>query len=366
MIIDKFIKIKLNPTNITRLKNCGYFGKIGDCVDVSIEHLSNGCNSSVNVMCDICKCEKIIPYCDYLNNIKNCGFYSCNKCKTIKSKQTCLKKYGVEYTSQNEDIKNKWKNTNLKKYGCENVFQNEDIKEKSKQTCLKKYGVEFYFKTKERDEKTKKTKKLKYGDENYNNLEKSKQTCLKKYKVDSYMKTENFMKVSKDYSIKHKKEMIKKTKSTNLDIYGYKNVFQNEDIKEKSKQTCLKKYGFEYPSQNEEFFIKCQKRRFKKYQHKNSDLYYQGSYEKDFLDVYYDKIRIIKASPVEYYFDNKIHMYFPDFYLPDYNTVVEIKSSYTYNREYEMNIIKKDACLKNNFNFLFIIDKKYTEIEKIL
>ena len=366
MIIDKFVKLNLNSRNIKRLKDYGYFGKIGDSIDVLTEHLSSGCQSPVNIICDICKCERIMPYGEYYNNIKNGGFYSCNKCKTIKYRKTCLEKYGVEYAFQNEDVKNKIKNTNLEKYGCENVFQNEDIKEKSKQTCLKKYGVEFYFESKERTEKIKKTKLDRYNDENYNNIEKTKETCLEKYKVDSYMKTEDFMKISKDYNFKYRKEIIKKTKSTNLDIYGCENVFQNQNIKDKIKETCLKKYGFEYPSQNEEFFIKCQKQRFKKYQYGNSELYYQGSYEKDFLDIYYNKIKITKANPFEYYLNNKIHIYFPDFYLPDYNTIIEIKSSYTYNKEYEINMIKKDTCLKNNFNFLFIIDKEYTEIEKLL
>ena len=59
-----------------------------------------------------------------------------------KFKQTCLKKYGVEYASQSKEIKEKIKQTCLKKYGVECSFQSKEIKEKIKQTCLKRYGVE--------------------------------------------------------------------------------------------------------------------------------------------------------------------------------------------------------------------------------
>jgi len=56
----------------------------------------------------------------------------------------------------------------------------------------------------------------------------------------------------------------------------------------------------------------------------------------------------------------------PDYYLPDYNLIVEIKSSYTYNYDIEKNEAKKKASLENGYNFIFIIDKDYTEfINKI-
>lgn len=78
-----------------------------------------------------------------------------NECVKNKRKETCLKRYGVENTSQSEEIKNKIKKTNLEKYGFEFVLQLENIKNKSKKTCLEKYGYENYSKTKEWYERTK-------------------------------------------------------------------------------------------------------------------------------------------------------------------------------------------------------------------
>lgn len=59
-----------------------------------------------------------------------------------KSKQTNLKKYGVEYPTQNKhiiDIRNK---NNIEKYGTD-PSRLDSTKQKIKQTNLKKYGVEY-------------------------------------------------------------------------------------------------------------------------------------------------------------------------------------------------------------------------------
>ena len=55
-----------------------------------------------------------------------------------------------------------------------------------------------------------------------------------------------------------------------------------------------------------------------------------------------------------------------DFYLPDYNLIIEIKSSYTYNYDIERNITKKKYSIENGYNFIFIINKDYSELNSIL
>jgi hypothetical protein len=42
--------------------------------------------------------------------------------------------------------------------------------------------------------------------------------------------------------------------------------------------------------------------------------------------------------------------------------IVEIKSSYIYEREKKKNEAKKEAAINNGYNFIFIIDKDYTEL----
>ena len=74
--------------------------------------------------------------------------YCSNKCRSNskeiqeKYKQTCLEKYGCEYSFQNENIKNKIKRTNLERFGCEYSLQSKEVREKGKQTFKKRYGCE--------------------------------------------------------------------------------------------------------------------------------------------------------------------------------------------------------------------------------
>lgn len=58
-----------------------------------------------------------------------------------KSVHTMLKKYGVEYSGQSNELLQKQISTNLEKYGVARPLQNEKILTKSKETNMKRYGV---------------------------------------------------------------------------------------------------------------------------------------------------------------------------------------------------------------------------------
>ena len=64
-----------------------------------------------------------------------------------KNKETCLKKYGVEYVTQTELFKQKSKESCLEKYGVEYTFQVDTFREKTIKTCLEKYGVDHPMKS---------------------------------------------------------------------------------------------------------------------------------------------------------------------------------------------------------------------------
>lgn len=83
-------------------------------------------------------------------NILHCGYaYNLSSLEFRKSLKTHnLEQYGVEYTTQRQDVKDKIQHTKLERYGnlcgsyekTKNHFTSE-IYEKSKQTCLRRYGV---------------------------------------------------------------------------------------------------------------------------------------------------------------------------------------------------------------------------------
>ncbi len=92
----------------------------------------------------------------------------------------------------------------------------------------------------------------------------------------------------------------------------------------------------------------------------NKNIYYRSSYELDYA-MYLDNLKIdydVEKIRIKY-FDtvlNKERIAIPDFYLIDSNTLVEIKSKYTLD---EINMLnKKEAYLKNGYNFKLILDKK--------
>ena len=110
------------------------------------------------------------------------------------SKETSLKKYGVEWNQLNKKIQNKTKKTNLEKYGTENVFQSEKIKNKIKKTNLEKYDVENPYKSKIIQDKIKKTNLEKYGVENISQSPLFKKTIRKSFKESGRLKSTTIFK----------------------------------------------------------------------------------------------------------------------------------------------------------------------------
>lgn len=58
--------------------------------------------------------------------------------------------------------------------------------------------------------------------------------------------------------------------------------------------------------------------------------------------------------------------YYPDFYLPKYNLVIEIKSTYTFNMNVYLNKRKIKKTKEHGYKFLMIKDKKYSKFYKFL
>ena len=350
MIITENVKIKISSYNMAHFLSLGYKVRVKDEIEVRVDQLLKYCAIIVSVKCDICNNEKEMPYSFYnQNKDRNNNLYCCDKCRTIRTTKTNLEKYGVENVSQSKKIKEKKKETNIKNWGVENVFQSEDIKNISKIT-----------------------KKEKYNDENFTNREKSKKTCLKNNGVewptqsDEVLKTRNLNNKEK-YGVEHcsqLKEFQNNVSKTCLKKYGKTSYLSTEEYKIKSKKTCNKKYGVDYPSQN----FEIHKKQFPKMKTHDIGIKYQGSYEKDFLNLCQKlNLLVVRGKTIKFKHENKEKIYFSDFYLKDFNLIVEVKSWYTYELHEELNLVKQKSVLEQNkYNFLFIIDKKYEEFMSII
>lgn len=136
-------------------------------------------------------------------------------------------------------------------------------------------------------------------------------------------------------------------------------------VQQRKKETVLKNYGVENPMQNPKIYEKSNINRYKFSSHticgkKFSHL--QG-YEPQGIQYLIEKRNINvddilsgkKVPKIRYKFKNKNKTYFPDLYVENKNLLIEVKCKYTYENQLDLNISKREAALKNGYNYLTII-----------
>lgn len=118
-----------------------------------------------------CKvCNNLLSF----TNIKNRNKCCSAKCssndpdKLDRTKETWIKKYGVDNPSKSQEIQNKKEETTLKNYGVKCSFQSPELREKMKQAQIEKYGYVHNFSAKPVMEKH-----IQYMKENYGVLHNS-------------------------------------------------------------------------------------------------------------------------------------------------------------------------------------------------
>ena len=95
----------------------------------------------------------------------------------------------------------------------------------------------------------------------------------------------------------------------------------------------------------------------------NNDLYFQGTYEKHFMDFMFNNNikNIERGERFNYTFNNKLKQYRSDFKIG--NNIFEIKSSWTYGKNDNIrrskNHTKFKSVINNSYNLFVILDKKY-------
>jgi hypothetical protein len=267
------------------------------------------------------------------------GLFICEECKNVfKSKfrlATHINKYHIL-----EKYYIKWLKEEAESI-CENCGGSTKFLSLARGyniTCSKKCRMKLI------SDKGRQTKLKRYADKNYNNMYKNKLTKLENYGDINYNNRE-------------------KQKQTKLKRYGDKN-YNNIT---KYKETCLKRYGVENPLQNKQIFEKVQKAAFHRHRFKNTNLTYQGSYELDFLEKFYDKINIENGPSIPYLFEGKNKVYHSDFYIPSLNLVVEIKSIYVLETQGKLiTKAKKDYTIIGGFTYVLILEKDYTKFKTLL
>ncbi len=262
----------------------------------------------------------------------------------------------------------KYKNTMFERYGIINVFQRKDVIEKIQskrneeeimatkiKTFQEKYGVDNPQQIKEVRERTNKTNIAKYGNAVVPNSkfykDKLKQENLLEYGCEYYFQTDEFKeKLEKIFITKYGEKRpfaygSERYKKMMVEKYGVENCMQIGEIADKVSASFLenkhRRKQFIFPSGN--------KIMLQGYENKTAQKLLEIGYKEE--DIFYKK----RDMPKIYYeLNGKQHRYYPDFYIPKDNLIVETKSWYTLQEGIEINNLKFEAT--ENAGYLFMLD----------
>lgn len=224
--------------------------------------------------------------------------------------------------------------------GVINPYQAAIVKEKIRQTCESRYGVDCVFK----------------------DTQKMKLAILRKYGVDKFTKTPMF---------------IEKVRKTSLERTGFLHPSQSPAIQKKMRETWMRNFGVDHPMRDPTTLQKVLEKvhSFREVELPSGRKTKLQGYEPEVLlqllneypenDILFGKSEIAKRlGKITYVdFQGKERTYFPDFYIISENKVIEVKSSWTYDKcgkvpvDRNINHLKRDACLSLGLNFEFRIPR---------
>jgi hypothetical protein len=90
MILDKYIKIKTNPSNMKHYRDKGYLiNKSNEFIVVLVNDLPNKSHVKIKCQCSKCQTIKEVTYHNYKRQTKN-SYYVCCDCQFYKSEESQL------------------------------------------------------------------------------------------------------------------------------------------------------------------------------------------------------------------------------------------------------------------------------------
>ena len=324
-----------------------------------------------------------------------------------KTRQTCIKNFGTDTPMQNEDVKQKFRDTCMKNFGEEHPSRNPEVREKTRQTCNANFGTDAPMQNEDVKQKFRDTCMEKFGEEhpsrNPEVREKTRQTCIKNFGYDSpfenpEIKAKIQERWDRDYGghpmyneeVKAKiqerwdrdygghpmyNEEIKAKVQEKWDRNYGGHPMYSEEVKQRMRETCIKKFGYPYAMQNPEVASKNRQSSFlrKSYEFPSGRVIYILGYEhfciNDLLDEGYCEYDIETTEDMPeiwYIFENQKHRYYPDIYIPCENKIIEIKSTYTFEKEEEINMLKGKACIDEGYEFEIRVYGRKGELLKVI
>lgn len=214
---------------------------------------------------------------------------------------------------------------------CRGQFNSLKSRTKAKQTMMENYGVEHALQHK-------------------GILDKMKTSNISKFGVENPMS---------------KPDIASKVVDTKINTYGYPSSWSTKEAYQEHVDIAARRFGYESGSfsnvsQIPEVHEKKLKSSFlaSEYLLPSGNCIRVQGYENLFLDkalVFYNECDIKQSVQITYLYKGAEHRYFPDFYLSSINSVVEVKSNYTFYADLEKNIEKALASVNAEYRFVFAI-----------
>lgn len=253
-------------------------------------------------------------------------------------------------------IREKRRATVTAKYGVDNVAQIDAVRNKLRETTTATADI--------RTAKTRETNLRNHGVESTNSLQSVKDrkraAFMEKYGVDHQLKIPEVAASVARKNSENAAERLSVAAQTKLEVYGD----ENYNNRTKYVETCVEKFGVENPSQNAAVHEKQFKKRCVGYAMPSGNIITVQGYEPQALDsllkIFKEEDIIVGKGnmPEFWYNENGKKRYFPDFYIPKENLIIEVKSCWTYSGKSEWsttNHLKKQSCIDNGYKYLLML-----------
>lgn len=311
----------------------------------------------------------------------------------------CCSSHYRRCPAANAEARKKQKATTLERYGVESHQQSPKFIESYTRTCRERYGVDFATQTEEVKEKRKNTNLSIYGNAGAMSsevLERRARTVRERYGVDNVAQAEHVkMKILRTFLKNYGMHPMKRKdyrermhlsalgsqsqrESTNLQRYGSKSPSQSPVCKAKSVRTSLARYGVSHYRQHGPTFRRILINMYisKTYILPSGRVIKLQGYEPDAVnqllctrseaELDFDNIPSIPYADT----DGHKRVYYPDIFVPKENLIIEVKSWWTLKRNLGINCCKQEAVTSSGYHFqLWVKDPKdstFTIISKPL
>nr|DAR19777.1 MAG TPA: endonuclease-like protein [Bacteriophage sp.] len=158
-----------------------------------------------------------------------------------------LARYGIK--KDQKDVEESRKASIRRHFGCDYAMQSAEVRKKSKETCLKKYGVDCYSKTESGRSRVSSTntKEIPSAEDLFRYYVTERHSVIDTALHFNVSVTTVLKWLSKNNLSKTPEQVEETKKKTNMGRFGVENSFSSPEVREHYRKNCIEKYGFGHP-----------------------------------------------------------------------------------------------------------------------